>query len=233
LVRFEKRFSHGLNIVTSYTRSKFLDNSFEAGAGVGANNGPYSNYYNRRADYGHSANDIPNRFVFSTVYELPFGSGKRWLSQGPVGRMVGGWSLSNVTTWQSGPPLTVVTQTNSTNAFSTGALRPNVLRDPALITPTVHEWFDITAFTQPLIYQFGNEGVGILRAAGLVNSDLSIQRRFKIRERMNFQFRGEFFNAFNHTNFLLPNTTFGAPTFGQVNSAGIARQIELGMRLEF
>jgi hypothetical protein len=147
--------------------------------------------------------------------------------------VVGGWSLSNVTTWQSGPPLTVVTQTNNTNANSAGAQRVNVLRNPNLSDPTVHEWFDTTAFAQPAIYTFGNEGVGITRAPGLVNSDISVQRRFKIRERMNLQFRGEFFNVFNHTNLLLPNTTFGAPTFGQVNSAGNARQVELGLRVEF
>ena len=233
MVRFEKRFSHGLNIVSSFTHSKFLDNSFEAGTTEGANNGPYSNYYNRRADYGYSANDIPNRFAFSSVYELPVGAGKPWLSQGPAGKIVGGWSISNVTTVQSGPPITVVTQTNSTNSFSAGSLRPDVLRNPALSNPTVHEWFDVTAFAQPATYQFGDEGVGILRAPGLFTMDFSLQRRFKIGERMNFQFRGEFFNALNRTNFGLPNTTFGTPTFGQVTSAAPGREIELGMRLEF
>jgi len=233
VIKLEKRFSHGLNLVTSYTRSKFLDNSFEAGSTAGANNGPYSNYYNRRADYGASANDVENRFVFSTVYELPLGAGKQWVSQGVAAKIVGGWSLSNVTTWQSGAPLTVVAQTNTTNAFSAGALRPNVLRNPNLSSPGVTEWFDVTAFAQPATYQFGNEGVGVIRAPGTFSSDISIQRRFRVRERANLQVRGEFFNFPNHTNFGLPNTTFGAPTFGQVTSAGSPRQIELGMRLEF
>nr|MDQ2901773.1 hypothetical protein [Acidobacteriota bacterium] len=233
LIRFEKRFSGGLNVVANYTRSKFLDDSFEGGSAVGANNGPYSNYYNRRADYGYGGNDIENRFVFSTVYELPFGAGKRWLAGGVAGQIVGGWSLSNVTTWQSGAPITIVTQTNTTNAFSAGAQRANVLRNPNLNDRMVHQWFDVAAFAQPAIYRFGNEGVGITRAPGLVNFDISIQRRFRIREGMNFQLRGEFFNAFNHTKLLLPNTTLGSPTFGQINSAGPARQIELGARLEF
>ncbi len=233
MVRFEKRFSHGLNLVASYTRSKFLDNSTEAGSALGANNGPYSNYYNRRADYGYSANDIPNRFSFSSVYELPFGAGKRWLTSGPVAYAAGGWSLSDVTTVQSGPPVTVVTQTNTTNSFSAGSLRPNALRDPNLSDRTVTQWFDSAAFAQPAAYQFGNEGVGIVRAAGLVNFDISLQRFFKVMERVRFQFRAEFFNAFNHTNFGLPATTFGSPTFGQVTSSGPARQIELGMRIQF
>jgi hypothetical protein len=171
--------------------------------------------------------------VFSAVYELPLGNGKRWVTQGPAAAIVGGWSLSDVTTLQSGPPVTVVTQTNSTNAFSTGSLRPNVLGNPNLSSPGVHEWFNMTDFAQPAIYQFGNEGVGIIRAAGIVDTDLSLQRSFKFRERMKLQARGEFFNLTNHTNFGLPNTTFGSPTFGQVTSASNGRQIEISLRLEF
>ena len=234
MVRISKRFSHGLNFNASFTRSKFLDNTFEGGGGTaGADNGPYSNYYNRRADYGYSGNDIPNRFVFSAVYELPFGKGKPWLSKGIGNSIAGGWVLSNVTTAQSGPPLTAITQVNTTNSFSAGSLRPNVLSDPKLNNPSVTEWFNTAAFAQPAAFTFGNEGVGIIRAPGTVNSDLSLQRNFLIREKFQFQFRGEFFNAFNHTNLGLPGSTFGTATFGVVSSAGAARQIEIGVRLSF
>jgi hypothetical protein len=234
VIRFEKRFSHGLNVVTSYTRSKFLDASTEAGTTIGNNNGPYSSYYDRRADYGPSANDIPNRFVFSAVYELPFGSGKAWISQGPAALIVGGWSISTVTTLQSGAPMTAVAQTNSCNCFSTGSLRPNVSGSPNLSNSSVAEWFNTSVFSQPAIYTFGNEGVGIIRAAGLVDTDLSIQRSFKIRERFKLHVRGEFFNATNHTNLGLPNLTYGSPTFGQITSAASnARQIETSLHLDF
>jgi len=154
--------------------------------------------------------------------------------------IVGGWSISTVTTLQSGPPFTVVAQTNTTNAFSAGSLRPNVARNPNLDDRTVARWFDTSAFSQPAIYQFGNEGVGILRGAALRNVDLSVQRIFKIKERYRLEFRGESFNAFNHTNFAVPNSTFGSPNFGIVTSAGGAstsagapRQIELGLRVRF
>src|SRR5262249_48111749 len=155
----------------------------EAGSALGSNGGPYSNYYNRRADYGYSANDIPNRFNFSATYELPFGAGRRWLTKGPARLLAGGLALSTVTTIQSAPPFKVTAQTNTTNAFSAGALRPNVLRDPNLDNQTVAHWFDTTAFTQPAIYQFGNEGVGILRGGALRNIDLAIQRVFRFKER--------------------------------------------------
>ncbi|MDQ6701182.1 MAG: hypothetical protein M3Z36_13460, partial [Acidobacteriota bacterium] len=236
LVKFEKRFSRGFNVVSTYTYSKFLDNSFDGGSALGASGGPYSNYYNRRADYGPSDNDIRNRFTFSSVYELPFGTGRRYLSSNPLRYVAGDWSIGTVTTIQSGPPFTVTTQTNSTNSFSAGALRADVVRNPNLSSDqrAVSRFFDTDAFAQPAPFQFGNQGTNILRAAGVTNFDFSLLRNFRITERMRFQFRGEFFNAFNHTNFGIPGRTFGGAGFGIVSSAARpARQIQLGLRLTF
>ena len=132
LVRFQKRYSHGLNLGATYTYSKFLANIGDPGTEFGNNSGPYSNFYNRRADYGPEANDIRHRFTVNVVYELPFGPGRQWLAAGLLGRVVGGWSISDFTTVQTGAPFTVVTQTNSTNAFSAGAQRANVSMNPEL-----------------------------------------------------------------------------------------------------
>ena len=95
------------------------------------------------------------------------------------------------------------------------------------------EWFDASAFVQPPQFQFGNEGRNILRAAGLVTLDFSVQRNFRLRENVRLQFRGEFFNATNHTNFSVPGRVFGAPDFGIVSGSGPARQIQAGLRLGF
>jgi hypothetical protein len=234
LVKFERRFSHGLNFGATYTYSQFLDNNWEGGGTLGADNGPYSNFYNRRADWGPSANDIRSRFTFNTIYELPFGKGKRWLTTGPLAGVLGGWTLGNVTAAQSGPPFTVITQTNTTNAFSSGSLRANVIGDPNANAPrTAAAWFNTAAFAQPAAFQFGNEGIGAMRAPGLVNLDFSVLRNFRIRERMVLNFRGEFFNALNHTNFGLPGSTFGGPGFAVISSSGSARVIEVGARLAF
>jgi hypothetical protein len=235
MLEVEKRFSHGLNLVSTYTYSKFLENTNDTGTTAGQDGGAYSNYYNRRADYGPSANDIRHRFTFSSVYELPFGKGKRWLTDGIVRYVLGGWGLGNVTVVQSPPPFTVVTQTNTTNAFSSGSLRPNVLHDPNLDPGqrSVSRWFDTTAFEQPPQFQFGNEGRNILRASGLVNMDFSVLRNFSITEGVRLQFRGEFFNALNHTNLAVPGRTFGSPDFGVISGAGPARQIQLGVKLLF
>jgi hypothetical protein len=233
VARFEKRFSRGFNVLSTYTFSKFLNNVDEGGAVLGAEGGPYSNYYNRRADWGPSENDVRHRFTLSGVWELPFGKGRKWFSDGPVRHVVGDWSMGSVVTLQSGAPFTVRTQSNTTNAFSAGALRANVLRDPNLPSGdrSVTRWFDTTAFAQPAIYQFGNQGINLLRADGRAIVNLSILRDFRIRETMRFQFRGEFLNAANHPDFNVPGAVLGAPGFGVVNSATPGRQVQLGLRL--
>ena len=235
LVRIEKRYSFGLNFGANYTWSKLLGNLNDVGAAFGNENGPYQDYYNRRADYGALSNDIRHRVSLNSFYELPFGPGKRWLATNIAGRVLGGWSLGVVGTIQTGPPITIITQTNTCNCFSAGSQRADVLSDPNLPSDkrSAAQWFDTRAFAQPATLQFGSEGVGIVRAPGLVNIDLSVARNFRIAERLHTELRGEFFNALNHTNFGLPGSTFSAPSFGVISSSGAARQIELGARIVF
>jgi hypothetical protein len=235
MARVEKRFSHGLNLISTYTFSKFLENANDPGTALGADSGTYSNYYNRAVDYGPSNNDVRHRFTFSSVYELPFGEGRRWATKGIGRALLGGWGLGNVTTVQAAPPFTVVAQTNTTNAFSAGNLRPNLLGNPNLSSGqrSVAQWFDTSMFAQPDTYQFGNEGRNVLRGAGIFTMDFSLQRNFPINERMRLQFRGEFFNSLNHTNFGLPGRTLNGAGFGLISSSGPARQIQLGARLSF
>jgi len=235
LVRLERRFSAGFNILSTYTFAKFLNNVDEGGSALGNEGSPYSNFYNRRADWGPSTNDIRHRFTLSTVYELPFGRTRRWLRDHPLRYAAGDWSVSCVATLQTGAPFTVTTQANTTNAFSAGALRADVLRNPNLPAGerSLLRWFDTSAFRQPAQFQFGNQGVNLGRGDGQTGINLSILRNFPIRETVRLQFRGEIFNAPNHPNFNLPGVVFGAPGFGVVNSASPARQVQLGMRLVF
>ncbi len=235
LVRAEKRYSHGLNLIASYTWSKFLENTNDTGTTLGADGGAYSNFYNRRADYGPSTNDVRHRVSFSSVYELPIGTGHQLLGNGFVSKIVGGWGLGNLTVFQTGAPFTVVTQTNNTNAFSAGAQRASVASNPNFDSDqrTVARWFDTSVFGQPAIFRFGNEGRNILRAPSLFTMDFSLRRNFNFSERICLQLRGEFFNALNHTNFSVPGRTFGSADFGFISGAGPARQIQVGARLEF
>jgi hypothetical protein len=230
VVRFERRFSGGFNVLSTYTFSKFLNNVDEGGATLGAEGGAYSNLYNRRADWGPSENDVRHRVTFSSVYEIPFGKGRRFLKENPVRWVLGDWSLGGTATMQSGAPFNVTTQTNTTNAFSAGALRADVVSNPNLDSPQLSRWFDTGAFRQPAAYTFGNQGMNILRADGRAVVNLSLLRNFSIRESVRVQLRGEFFNAFNHPDFGVPGRVFGAAGFAVVNSATAARQIQLGLR---
>jgi hypothetical protein len=172
--------------------------------------------------------------TFSSVYQIPVGKGRRYFHSGPLRNVIGGWQLGGVMALQTAPPSTVQTQTNTTFAFSSGAQRANVLHDPNLSSgKTLDHWFDTDAFAQPGTNQFGNQGVGVVRAAGIFNSNASIIRVFRLAERRTFQFRGEFFNLVNHPNFGVPGHTFNGPGFGIVDSARPARQVQLGLRLNY
>src|SRR5262249_29010806 len=131
VLRVEKRFAHGFNVLSTYTWSKFLNNTDEGGANIG-DPGVYSDFYNRSSDYGPSANDVRHRATFSSVWEPPMGTGRRWMSSGWLAPVVGNWSVGILGTIQSGPPFTVTTQTNSTNSQSAGALRADLIGNPEL-----------------------------------------------------------------------------------------------------
>jgi hypothetical protein len=234
VLRGEKRFASGFNFLTTYTWSKFLNDTDEGGSALG-NEPSYANYYDRDSDYGPSGNDIRHRFTISSVYELPVGRGKRYLAKGPLGAIAGNWSVGMLALLHTGPPTTVTTQTNTTNAFSAGAQRADLRRDPNLKTSerTLSRWFDTAAFTQPAAFTFGTGGRGTVRGDGVINFDLSLLKNFFFAEQKGFQFRLEMFNAFNHPDFGLPGATLGGPGFGVVSSARSGRNIQVGLRLVF
>jgi hypothetical protein len=235
VLKVQKRFSHGFNLITTYTWSKFLDNCSGGGATLGDEGAAYSNFYNRKADWGPSENDIRHRVTVGSVFQIPVGKRRKYLRNNPMRHVLGDWSLGSVVTLQSGAPITVQTQTNSTQANSAGAQRADVLRDPNLPPGqrSIQRWFDTTAFAQPAQYTFGNQGVGLVRAPGRSNINVSLIRAFPVAERKQLQFRGEFFNVPNHSNFGNPARQFEGAGFGIVSSARPARQIQLGLRLTF
>ena len=234
VLRVEKRFSHGFNVLSTYTWAKFLNNTDEGGANLG-DPGVYSDFYNRTADYGPSANDVRHRATFSSVWELPIGSGRRWMSNGWLAPIVGNWSVGMLGTLQSGAPFTVTTQTNSTNAFSAGGLRADLVGNPELSSSerTLGRWFNTDAFAQPAPLRFGTSGRGILRGDGIVRFDLLIGKQVAFGGQRTLQFRAELFNAFNHIDFGLPGHAFGAPGFGIVSSARAARTMQFGVRFAY
>lgn len=234
IIKVEKRFSRGFNFLGSYTWAKNIGSADPGGGGLG--DVPlYQDLYNRKNDKGPGELDINHRFAWSSVYELPFGSGRRWLSDSPWRSVLGGWSFGAIAVLQSGPPFSLWTQTNTTNAFSAGSQRVDLLRDPSLPSSqrSVERWFDVDAVAAPKELTFGNAGNGILRADGQINFDFSLIKNFYFREDTYLQFRAEMFNAFNHANFGLPGHTLGGPGFGIVSNAAPGRIVQFGLRAVF
>ena len=111
--------------------------------------------------------------------------------------------------------------------------RPNVIGNPNLPIPPRPEWFDTSAFAMSPYGTFGNEGRNIVTGPGLETIDFSIIKNTRLAERLNMQFRSEFFNLLNHANFNLPDNFVGSPTFGQVTSAQPLSRIQFGLKFLF
>lgn len=233
-LKVERRFAAGFSFLSSYTWSKNVGNADPGGGGLGDVQF-YQDFYNRRPDRGPGELDINHRFTWSSVYELPFGAGRRWLSNSSWRYLLGAWTLGAISVVQSGPPVSLWTQTNTTNAFSSGPQRVNLLKDPNLRSSErrAERWFDTDAVALPKEFTFGNSGNGIIRADGVINLDFSLIKNFYISEEKFVQFRVESFNALNHSNLGLPGRVLGAPGFGIVTSAADGRIIQFGLRAVF
>ncbi|MFN7937511.1 MAG: TonB-dependent receptor [Bryobacteraceae bacterium] len=231
-LKYEKRFSDGLNLLANYTFSKFIDD-VAAAQEIGAVSG-MQNYYSRQSEKALSGNDIRNRFSFSSVYELPWGVKRKFLSNGPAAVILGGWNIGAIMTLQQGSPFGLTTQVNNLNAFS-GGQRVNVLRDPKLpkSQQTVQRYFDTEAVVAPPQFTFGNASRSLLTGPGLANLDLSLLKNFKFAETWNLQFRLEAFNSLNRANFEEPGGALGSPNFGVINASQSARSMQLGLKLTF
>ena len=213
-IRTEKRFGK-LAFLAHYTFSKFLDD-VESSNEYG-NTGSYMNAYDRRLDKGLSGSDVPHHLVVTVSYQIPTISAFR---DNPVLKTVlDGWKLGVLETWMSGPPFTVLTTANTTNAFPAGPLRPNLLRDPSLPSSerTVTRRFDTTAFAEPAPFTFGNSPRSVLRGAPVATTDITLEKTFSLTERVKFDLRGEFYNLLNHANFNVPGFTLGAGDFGVIS----------------
>jgi Carboxypeptidase regulatory-like domain len=227
-IRMEKRMGSGLSFLTHYTFSKFLDD-VEAANEYGST-GSYMDAYHRNLDKGPSGSDVPHRFLGEVLYELP-----AFKNNSALHRALGGWKIGLVQNIESGPAFTVITTTNTTNAFPAGSQRPNLLRNPNISSDqrNVNRWFDTTAFVNPAPLTFGNSPRSGLRGAPVVTTDGTLEKSFRIKEDVKLDVRGEFYNLLNHSIFNVPGFTLGAGDFGVVSSARPPRTAQLAVRLAF
>lgn len=183
--------------------------------------------------------DVAHRAVITFVYELPFGRGRA--IGGGWGRALdllgGGWNVSGVAVFQGGFPQAI--GLTSGNLLE-GSQRPNLIGDPSMpgsVRDRLDNYFNPAAFSRPAVDTYGSAPRTIsYRTPGFSNADLTLGKRFYIREKDAVEFRLEAFNAFNGVAFAAPNASFGATTFGQINnyaSGFSARQLQLALRYDF
>ncbi|HEY9138535.1 MAG TPA: TonB-dependent receptor, partial [Terriglobus sp.] len=269
-IKVQKRMSKGLTVLSTYTWSSNWDNLWSAGSQVYSTYGP-QDIYNPKAEYSRALNNVPNRFTAAFSYNLPFGKGQKFLGGVPwyVDELVGGWQINDEWTAQNGVPLSVQ-QTNQNTAYGTTGVggsyqRPNLVGDAHLACKsgspqgrlgvssvgTGPAYLNVNAFSPAAPYTYGNAPRMLpCQGPGSNNSDISINKNFKVTEKVNVQFRAEALNAFNTPQFGNPATTLVLSNTGALNTPTVttgtnqtlgnvtsqinySRIIQLGGRISF
>jgi hypothetical protein len=212
------RFNHGLTFFASFAKQKNMTNhpgrccnaEFRTGAGAVSFQRDISNW---RLNWAPDGSTPFTSFVLSYEYELPFGPGKPFVhSSGFLRQVAGGWRLSGIYTARTGNQFGVVDR---------GATQqvPNRICDGRLPASqrTIDHFFDTKCFTNPdPIYSLGNAGFGIIEGPGTSNWDQSLFKTFRIKERVNLEFRADFFDILNSPHFFLGRgMLFGTANFGK------------------
>jgi Carboxypeptidase regulatory-like domain/TonB dependent receptor len=249
-VRLEKRYSHGLQYEAAYTYSHALDNASSASLGS-VNNGDFQDQRFPNQNYGNADFDVRQRFVFSYVYDLPFGRGRAFAkdSSGVVNQIIGNWQMTGVFSAATGNYYTA-TDINDISGGDCGGTvgyycsRPNLVGNPNSKPCVPGTLFNTCAFADnTTLGTFGNVGRNTIVGPGYKTWDTSLVKQFTITEQKHLEFRAEFFNVLNHVNYLFGQ--FGAisaePTplelgqsgFGFPLAARAPRQIQFALKFYF
>jgi hypothetical protein len=257
-VRLERRLSGGLSFLSSYNWSKSIDQNFGISEGGDASDFFAQDARNLKAERGPSDYDTRHRWVFSYVYDLPFGKGRRFSNSNRViNAFIGGWQTTGILTLQTARPFTVTMGRDVSNTGG-GSDRPNLIGDWRIANPTPNRWFNTCttidpqgasancaagekpAWAIPAAGTFGNAGRNILRGDGLKNFDLGFYRSFHLTERQGLQFRAEIFNLANHPNLYFPEARIDqGRRLGTITRAafqsqtGAQRQMQLAVKYIF
>jgi len=233
-LRVRKRLSHGLAVGGTYVFSKSIDDASSIGGGSVV---VAQNPLNLAAERGLSSFDQRHKLTGDFLYELPFGSGKRWLTRGPLGRAFGDWTVSSTFTIASGMPFTpyVGGSIIDVGRGSSGSLRPNLVpgQPTQLANPSTGEWFNTAAFVAAPPGQYGDAGRDIIIGPGTVLFNASVAKTFPFKETKSLEFRVTANNVLNHANFSGIDTNLNSPSFGQVTSVQTMRQLLFLSRFRF
>jgi trimeric autotransporter adhesin len=232
------RASHGLMLQASFDWEGAWDNDYVPFVEGGNPDGNPENLYNINAEWARSQFAPGKRFSAGYVYQLPFGSRTRFASSSrALNALIGGWTTSGLLELQDGLPFEVREMGDiSGDGIDRG--RPDRICNGNLPAGqrTLTHWFNTSCFvTQPLS-NFGNEARSDLAGPGLTSIDMSILRRFNVREDQYLQFRAEFYNIFNTPSFMLtyPNEYIGESTYDEITATSVnGRTIQFALKYTF
>jgi hypothetical protein len=239
----DRRFSKHFGFRAAYTVSKTIDLT----SGFRARSAQFTDPLNPAFDRGLADFDAPQRLVFSGIWELPLD--RPFREHAIAKKITEGWQLNAIVAFQSGQPLTLYSNSNSSN-------QNNFLDRPDLVGPIVYQnprnlqafnsdcaggsstglfWFDPTSFdcSNVPIFTFGTLPRNIIRGPGINNWTISFLKRTALTEHKSLEFRAELFNAFNHTQYLNPDNQGGDGTFGQLTSDRGPRLIQFGLKFYY
>lgn len=255
--KFERRFSRGVSILANFTWSRLMDDSSSDWGGFWSLDVLGQDFYNRAAERSVSAGDIPKRLTIASIVELPFGPGRRWITDGVGGQILGGWRASGVYTLSSGSPFGITDNSYGfCNASHTLTSRPMMIGNPLPdgFRQTTAAWFDRNAFdfsgtcAAPGLLSptgsgdpqkaFGNAPryFSDLRNPGVNNLNVSLQKDVRISgsDVRRLQLRADFFNVLNHPQFAEPISDPGNSGFGRITRTSVPnRVVQLGLHLFF
>lgn len=229
-LKVQGQVANSLHLTLAYTFSKNLtDNANNRDLDVyAANYYASQNGYDPKAEKTYASMDIPHILNIGYVYELPFGTGKRLLNGGWQSKIVGGWSLSGVLSYQSGLPIPSPHPASFHVPLFAGSIRPNRLMDQPLLSASERNgtfnvlqdsYLNPNAWESPTPFHFGNaSGMSGARVPAMLNEDLAVSKRFTITERVSSEFRAEAFNLLNRTVFGFPNLDLGSSGFGMIST---------------
>jgi hypothetical protein len=240
--KLEKKFANGLYLLNSFTWSKVMDN---ASGHLETANGDNSrlNYYNQRGERGVGGYNQPLANTTTLVYDLPYGKGRKFGgSANPVLQgILGGWRSTLINTMSSGLPVNLTY--GPASRYSVSGLptyRPNVVGDPMApeASRSIDNYFNLNTVVIPVDpfspNPFGNAARNSVRSYALYQADVGLHKEFPLwSEKKKLEFRSEFFNILNKTNFQAPNSSRSSSAFGTIRSAFPARIIQMALRFSF
>jgi hypothetical protein len=247
-VSLQRRFTGGFLWQTQYMWSHGIaDSSIGSGESIS-----FENQSCRACDRSDTNIDVRHTMTSNAIYELPFGPGRRFLSDHSLASTIfGGWELSGVATASTGRPVNITLSRKASQLLdgNTGSQRPDLVPGVSIYAAnqTINNWFNPAAFAIPAKGTWGDLGRYIARGPGYYEFDTALQKKFAITERMSLKFRAEAFNLFNHPIYANPSGSIGSnpqspsASFGTITSilntgavgTGTPRRLQFALRLDF